>query len=83
MGGSFLASFFMVTDMTTTPMTLPGRMLFGFCSAGLAVLIRVFGNMPEGFSYAILFMNALVPLIDRGIKPRRFGHQKEREVQNG
>jgi electron transport complex protein RnfD len=82
-GGTFLAAFYMVTDMTTSPMTIWGRVLFAFAIGVVAALIRLFSDLPEGFSYAILFMNALVPLIDKAIKPRRFGHQNIVEWNHG
>jgi electron transport complex protein RnfD len=82
-GGAFLAAFYMVTDMTTSPMTILGRVIFAFAIGVIAALIRIFSDMPEGFSYAILFMNAWVPLIDKGTKPRRFGHQNLVEVRHG
>lgn len=72
-GGAMLAAFFMVTDMTTTPMSLAGRIIFAGAAGILTGIIRLFGGFPEGASYAILIMNAFVPVIDRHLKPRRFG----------
>jgi electron transport complex protein RnfD len=47
--------------------------IFALGGGILSALIRLFGSYPEGCSYAILIMNAVVPLIDRTLPPRRFG----------
>jgi electron transport complex protein RnfD len=75
-GGIFLAAFFMITDMTTTPITLKGQVIFAGGCAVLTFLIRKIGGYPEGASYAILLMNLLTPLIDRYVKPRVYGTGK-------
>ena len=72
-GGMLLGAIFMATDMVTSPMTKGGQLLFGFGVGMLTILIRMWGAYPEGVSFAILIMNATVPLINRGFKPRRFG----------
>ncbi|MBC8488396.1 MAG: RnfABCDGE type electron transport complex subunit D [Bacteroidetes bacterium] len=72
-GGMMLGVFFMATDMVTSPMSAKGQLIFGAGAGILTILIRVFGAYPEGVSFAILIMNAFVPLIDRGFKPKRFG----------
>lgn len=72
-GGLMLGAIFMATDMVTSPMTKSGMLLFGFGCGLLTVLIRVWGSYPEGVSFAILIMNALVPLINKGLKPKKFG----------
>ncbi len=64
-GGFLLALFFMATDPVTSPVTSRGRFIFGIgCGIG-TVVFRMYGGNPEGVSYAILFMNAMTPLIDR------------------
>ena len=78
-GGLMLGAVFMATDMVTSPMTPKGMLLFGFGCGLLTILIRCFGAYPEGVSFAILIMNAFVPLINKGFKPKRFG----KEVQRG
>ncbi len=78
-GGIMLGAIFMATDMVTSPMTPTGQIIFGVGIGLITCLIRVFGAYPEGVSFAILIMNALVPLIDKYIKPKRFGE----EVKNG
>ena len=72
-GGLFLGAFFMATDMVTSPITTNGMLLFGIGCGVLTFVIRAFGGYPEGVSYSIILMNAVVPLIDRYIKPKVFG----------
>lgn len=72
-GGMLLGVFYMATDMVSSPMSVKGQLIFGAGAGILTILIRVFGAYPEGVSFAILIMNAFVPLIDRGLKPKRFG----------
>ena len=75
-GGLFLGAFFMATDMVTAPMTKKGQMIFA-CGAGCIVtLIRLKGGYPEGVCYSILLMNSLTPLIDRFVRPRKFGARR-------
>ncbi|MEE9281049.1 MAG: RnfABCDGE type electron transport complex subunit D [Myxococcota bacterium] len=72
-GGLLFATVFMVTDPVTTPTTPRGAWIFGLGVGFLTVLIRRFGGLPEGVMYAILFMNALTPHINRTTQPRVFG----------
>ena len=72
-GGVMLGAVYMATDMVTSPMSHTGQIIFGMGIGVITVLIRVFGSYPEGVSFAILIMNAFVPLIDRYFKPKRFG----------
>jgi electron transport complex protein RnfD len=72
-GGLMLGAIFMATDMVTSPMTKGGQLIFGFGVGLLTILIRIWGAYPEGVSFAILLMNAAVPLINKGFKPKRFG----------
>ncbi len=72
-GGLMLGAVYMATDMVTSPMASKGMLVFGLGCGVLTVLIRVFGAYPEGVSFAILIMNAFVPLIDKAFKPVRFG----------
>lgn len=72
-GGLMLGAIYMATDMVTSPMTRNGQLVFGFGVGLLTILIRIWGAYPEGVSFAILLMNATVPLIDKGFKPKRFG----------
>lgn len=74
-GGAILGAFFMATDMVTSPVTPKGMLIFGAGIGLLTGLIRLFGGFPEGVSFAILIMNALVPTIDKYTKTRKFGLQ--------
>jgi len=78
-GGVLLGSIFMATDYVTSPMNTKAMILYGCCIGILTVIIRVWGAYPEGVSFAILIMNAFVPLMNAYIKPKRFGE----EVKNG
>lgn len=78
-GGLMLGAFFMATDYTTSPMTEWGKAIFALGCGILTVLIRQFGNYPEGVSFAILFMNMLVPFIDRGTRRKALGGGKPNE----
>ena len=71
-GGLLLGAFFMATDPVTTPVTKTGRYVFGVGCAMLIMVIRYFPGLPEGVMYSILFMNALVPLINKYTRPKRF-----------
>lgn len=75
-GGIMLGAIFMATDMVTSPMTNKGKLIFGVGCGVLTILIRTFGAYPEGVSFAILIMNAFVPLINRGCTPKRFANAK-------
>lgn len=72
-GGAMLGALYMATDYVTSPMTRKGMVIFGISIGILTILIRNFGAYPEGVSFAILIMNAFVPLIDKFCKPHRFG----------
>ncbi|MCD4655082.1 RnfABCDGE type electron transport complex subunit D [bacterium] len=72
-GGAILGAFFMATDMVTSPMTRKGQMIFGLGCGLLTGIIRLFGGYPEGVAFAILLMNAMVPLIDRYTEVKKFG----------
>jgi electron transport complex protein RnfD len=75
-GGVLLGAFFMATDYVTSPMTTKGMLIYGAGIGFLTIIIRNFGSYPEGVSFAILIMNALVPLMNKYIKPKRFGIKK-------
>ena len=78
-GGIMLGAIFMATDYVTSPMTHKGMIIYGIGIGVITVLIRTWGAYPEGVSFAILIMNAFVPLLNMYIKPKRFG----KEVKNG
>lgn len=72
-GGLILGAFFMATDMVTIPITVKGQIVFAVGAGAITVLIRLLGGYPEGVCYAILLMNSVTPLIDRIIKPVKYG----------
>jgi electron transport complex protein RnfD len=75
-GGLFLGAFYMATDMVTSPLSKKGKIIFGIGCGFFTALIRLFGSYPEGVSFAILFMNAFVPLLDRYFPEKKFGMVK-------
>lgn len=76
-GGALLGAIYMATDYVTSPMSHKGMLIYGFGIGLITILIRVWGAYPEGISFAILIMNACVPLINMYIKPKRFGAVKK------
>lgn len=76
-GGFLFGTFFMATDWVSSPITNKGMWIFGIGISLIIVIIRLFGGLPEGVMYSILFMNGLVPLINRYTKPKIFGLVKE------
>ena len=79
-GGLILGAFFMATDYVTSPLTGKGKIIFGFGLGIITMGIRLYGNLPEGVSFSILFMNVLVPLIDRYTLPKSFGGLKKKNA---
>jgi electron transport complex protein RnfD len=80
-GGLMLGAMYMATDMVTSPVTNLGSWIFAAGIGVMVVLIRVWGGLPEGVMYAILFMNAFVPFINRATQPRVFGHLPRKKVE--
>ena len=72
-GGAMLGAIFMATDYVTSPMTPKGMIIYGIGIGVITMIIRMWGAYPEGMSFAILLMNAVTPLINKYVKPRRFG----------
>lgn len=77
-GGLLLGAFFMATDYSTSPMFNTGKIIFGIGCGFLTVAIRVYGGYPEGVGFAILIMNAFVPMLDKFFKPNVFGDRDEK-----
>lgn len=75
-GGALLGAIFMATDYATSPMTHKGMLIYGVGVGVLTMTIRLWGSFPEGMSFAILIMNSGVPLINKYVKPTRFGAKK-------
>ena len=72
-GGLMLGAWFMATDYVTSPITKTGQIIYGVCLGMLTGLFRLFGGSAEGVSYAIIFSNLLVPLIEKISLPKSFG----------
>ena len=72
-GGAMLGAIFMATDYVTSPMTKKGMLIYGVGVGVITMIIRQWGAYPEGMSFAILLMNAVTPLINKYVKPKRFG----------
>ncbi len=78
-GGLMLGAFFMATDYVTSPVSITGQLIYGAVLGIFTGLFRIFGNSAEGVSYAIIFSNLLVPLIDKISIPKPFGYVKEKK----
>ena len=72
-GGLLLGAIFMATDYTTSPMSGKGKVIFGLGLGLTTFLLRFWSNSAEAVMFSILFMNALVPMIDRFVLPRTYG----------
>ncbi len=75
-GGAILGAFFMATDYSSSPMSKKGQIIYAIGIGVITMLIRVWGAYPEGMSFAILIMNATVPLLNMYLKPKPFGKSK-------
>ena len=80
-GGLFLGAFFMATDYATSPVTKKGQLIFGIGCGLFTVFIRYFGSYNEGVCYSIMVMNLFVALIDKSVKPARFGVVKSNKKE--
>ncbi len=72
-GGAILGAFYMATDYSSSPMSKKGAIIYAIGIGLITMLVRTWGAYPEGMSFAILIMNATVPLLNIYCKPRRFG----------
>lgn len=79
-GGLMLGAFFMATDYVTSPITPMGQVIFAVALGLLTGIFRIFGGSAEGVSYAIIFCNLLVPLIEKVTIPVPFGIRKEEQT---
>ena len=80
-GGLMLGAMFMASDMTASPVTPVGVWVYGGLIGFLTVIIRLFGGLPEGVMYAILFGNAASPLISAWTQPRVYGTSRKKKAQ--
>lgn len=80
-GGVMFGAFFCATDYVTSPIMKISRLIYGIGCGIVTFVIREFASYPEGVSFAILFMNAMAPLIERSVIRRFYGiSQKEKEA---
>lgn len=77
-GATMLGAFFIATDPVSSPVAPRGRLVFGLLIGAVVVLIRRFGQYPDGVAFAVLLMNAAAPLIDRYTRPRVYGERDAR-----
>jgi electron transport complex protein RnfD len=75
-GATMLGAFFIATDPVSAATSERGRLIYGAGIGVLTYFIRVAGGYPDGVAFAVLLMNAAVPLIDRYTVPRIYGHSK-------
>ena len=80
-GGLILGAFFMATDYVTSPITPVGRIVYGIILGILTAIFRIFGPSAEGVSFAIIFGNLLVPIIDKMTRPRPFGYKNMKKKE--
>ena len=78
-GGLLLGACFMAPDYSTSPLYPKGKLVYALGCGLLTGMIRFYGNMPEGVSFAILLMNLLVPLIENMTAPKAFGKKTGKE----
>lgn len=76
-GGLMLGAIFMATDYATCPINRTGKLVYAIGCGALTVLIRLYGSLPDGVSFAIVIMNILTPLIERVTRPRPFGEKRK------
>lgn len=77
-GGLMLGAWFMATDYVTSPITPKGQIVYGICLGLVTGAFRMLATAnaaPEGVSYAIIFCNLLVPLIEKVTVPKAFGRE--------
>jgi electron transport complex protein RnfD len=75
-GGVMLGAFFMATDYVTSPLLPMGKVIFGIGCGLITMIIRIWGQYPEGVSFSILLMNCLTPLINNFAEKRMYGGAK-------
>lgn len=76
LGGLFIGAIFMATDYSTTPTNTMGKVVFGIGAGFITSVIRIWGSLPEGVSYAILLMNILTPYIEKLTRKKPLGGDK-------
>ena len=75
-GATMLGACFIATDPVSAATSDRGRLVYGLGIGLLVFLMRRWGVYPDGVAFAVLLMNAAVPLIDRYTVPRIHGHPR-------
>jgi electron transport complex protein RnfD len=78
-GGLMLGAWFMAADYVSSPITPNGQIVYAVILGCLTGIFRVFGNSAEGVSFAIIFTNILVPIIEMYTMPKAFGREGEKK----
>lgn len=78
-GGLLFGAVFMATDYVTSPITRKGKMLFALGCGILTTVIRIYGDYPEGVSFAILLMNIFSPYLEKLTLPKPLGGKKNED----
>lgn len=73
-GASMLGAFFIATDPVTAPASHQSKLIYGMGVGFLTLVIRLWGGYPDGLAFAVLMMNMTVPLLDKYIIPKPYGH---------
>ncbi len=76
-GAALLGAFFIATDPVTSPVSVPGQLVFGAGLGALIYVIRTWTGYPEGVAFAVMLMNAATPAIDRYLRPRIYGRRRD------
>ncbi|MBO5995596.1 MAG: RnfABCDGE type electron transport complex subunit D [Firmicutes bacterium] len=76
-GGVMLGAIFMATDYVTSPLLPKGKIVFGIGCGIMTMVIRLWGQYPEGVSFSILLMNCVTPLINDFFQKRMYGGKKK------
>ena len=80
-GGVLFGAVFMITDPVTTPLTIPGRIIFAVATAALTLILRWKANLPDGVLFSILLMNMLTPAIDRFINGNQIKEKGKKYIK--
>ncbi len=79
MGGFMFGAVFMATDPVTAAQTNTGKYITGFLIGVVAIMVRVVNpGYPEGMMLAILFMNAMAPLVDHYVVQANINRRNRR-----
>jgi electron transport complex protein RnfD len=72
-GSTMAGAFFIITDPVSSPTTAKGKALSAAIIGFFTVIIRTFGSYPDAIAFAALLGNSFNPVINKMLKPKRFG----------